>query len=46
MEEIDDVNVYGVEVDADCVSADFDDYDLYGERMESENEEESDILLT
>ena len=46
MEEIDDVDVYGVEVDADCVSDDFDDYDLYGERMESENEEESDILLT
>lgn len=46
MEEIDDVYVYGVEVDEDCVSDDFDSYDLFGERMESENEEESDILLT
>lgn len=40
-----DVLMYGVEVDSDCVEHDFDDYDLYGERMESENEEETNILL-
>lgn len=44
--EDNDIDIYGVEVDADCVTEDFDSYDLYGERMESENEEESDILLT
>ena len=27
-------NAYKVQVDSDCISSDFDDYDLYGEIME------------
>ena len=44
--EDNDINVYGVEVDVDCVAADFDDYDLFGERMVEEDSEDTDILLT
>lgn len=36
MDEFDNI---GVEVDADCISQDFDDYDLFGERMVGDDEE-------
>lgn len=35
-------NLYAIEVDSDCISQDFDDYDLYGERMTPDSPE-SDI---
>ena len=34
---IDIFDDYAVDIDSDCLHNDFDDYDLYGERME-ENE--------
>lgn len=43
MDNLDDFDLYAVEVDGDCVNNDFDDYDLYGERMVSDEEEELDI---
>lgn len=36
MDEFDNI---AVEVDADCISQDFDDYDLFGERMIGDDEE-------
>ena len=35
----DDFDAYKVQVDSDCVSSDFDDYDLYGERMVGDDNE-------
>ena len=35
----DDFDVYKVQVDSDCVSSDFDDYDLYGEIMEESDDD-------
>lgn len=36
---------YSVNVDSDCVTDDFDNYDLYGERMIGDDAEESDIAF-
>lgn len=41
MEEDFNFEAFAVNVDSDCVTDDFDEYDLYGERME-ENESNSD----
>lgn len=30
---------YGISIDSDCYSNDFDDYDLYGERMEESDDD-------
>ena len=35
----DDFDAYKVQVDSDCVSSDFDDYDLYGEIMEESDDD-------
>lgn len=36
---MDNFEDYTIDIDSDCVSSDFDDYDLYGEIMEeSEND--------
>lgn len=37
-----DIDNYGVVVDSDCVSQDFDEYDLYGEIMVGDDEEQID----
>ena len=35
----DDFDAYKIQVDSDCVSSDFDDYDLYGEIMEESDDD-------
>lgn len=35
----DDFNAYKIQVDSDCISSDFDDYDLYGEIMEESDDD-------
>lgn len=43
---MDDFDMYSVAMDAECVSQDFDDIDLYAEHTIVEDEEcESDILF-
>lgn len=37
MEEFDN---YAIDIDGDCLSNDFDDYDLYGERMEEDSSDD------
>lgn len=42
-----DIN-YGVDIDSECLTQDFDDVDLYGERMVGDddyNSEDCDILF-
>ena len=34
----DNFDAYKVQVDSDCISSDFDDYDLYGEIMEESDD--------
>lgn len=40
----DDFDAYMIQVDSDCVSSDFDDYDLYGEIMEESEDSFGDNL--
>ena len=40
----DDFDTYMIQVDSDCVSSDFDDYDLYGEIMEESEDSFGDNL--
>ena len=35
-----DFEAFSVDVDSDCVTNDFDDYDLYGEIMEGNNNDD------
>lgn len=35
---VDNFDDYKVQVDSDCITSDFDDYDLYGEIMEEYND--------
>lgn len=40
MEEINDnFDDYTIQIDSDCVENDFDEYDLYGERMEDSSDD-------
>lgn len=33
------IDPYKIQVDSDCISSDFDDYDLYGEIMEESDDD-------
>lgn len=36
---MDNFDAYGIQMDGDCLHQDFDDYDLYGERMISDEDD-------
>lgn len=40
MEDDFDFKTFSVDVDSDCITNDFDDYDLYGEIMEDNNNDD------
>ena len=42
---MEDVNDYGVQMDSDLISQDFDSIDLYGEIMENDAPNDCDILF-
>ena len=42
---MDEFDIYGVEIDSDCVTADFDDYDLFGTRIIEDDEIDDDIVF-
>ena len=44
MEDNFDFDTFAVNIDSDCVTDDFDNYDLYGERMEETNDTFGDNL--
>ena len=44
MEEDFNFEAFSVNVDSDCITKDFDDYDLYGEIMEESNDNYGDNI--
>lgn len=45
MEEDFNFEAFAVNIDSDCISDDFDDYDLFGERMEEERDNFGDNII-
>lgn len=45
---MDDMDIYGIDMDAECVSQDFDDVDLFAEHIiqdDDDTDNENDILF-
>lgn len=43
---MDNFNIYSIQIDAECFSQDFDSIDLYGEKLESnDNDNDTDLVL-